>query len=473
MSNSDPIIDPSALSADPTSIALGALTTLRIEKLVAGGLGLRRGDSQVVFCPSTLPGELVRVEIVKGRKGVWYGGQPEILEAHEQRLIPPCPYVGQCGGCQFQHAAYSTQLHQKALILGEVLRRVGKLSEVAVEPVVPSPDPLGYRHALRMAVGHGEAGCFLGFHAWGTEVVVPVEECLLAVEPLKPIVRGVAEALHAARIPGRTVVQVEFRWSDSQAGCLVILRGMARSEARILKLTESIHRLPSLRGVVYEWLDPADPSQRTYSRKPPLVQGENYLCQSFMGLEVKVGYRSFMQANWKLFEVLGRELTQEISGSGRLRLLELYAGVGPLGMGLAHHGVHVTAVEVNKWAVEDARESVARNQLRSCRFRPASAESYLKTVQAGQYDAMLLDPPRAGLSQQVIRSLGELKIPRIWYVSCDMVTLARDLKALGDLGYRVQRVRPYDMFPQTAHLETVVTCIRPSGASKEPSGALT
>jgi 23S rRNA (uracil1939-C5)-methyltransferase len=473
MSNSDPITDPSALSADPTSIALGAVPTLRIEKLVAGGLGLSRWGGQIIFCPSTLPGELVRVEIVKGRKGVWYGGRPEILEAHEQRLMPPCPYVGQCGGCQFQHAAYSMQVHQKGLILDEVLRRVGKLPDVSVEPVVPSPDPLGYRHALRMAVGYGNAGCFLGFHAWGTDMVVPIEECRLAVEPLKPVVRGVDDVLRAARIPERTVVQVEFRWSDRQAGCLVILRGFARSEAQTIKLIEAIHRLPSLRGVVYEWLDPADPSQRTYSRKPPLVQGENHLWQTFMGLEVKVGYRSFMQANWKLFEVLGRELIQEIRGSCPPRILELYAGVGPLGMSLAHHGVHVTAVEVNKWAVEDARESVTRNQLRSCRFRPASAESYLKTVQAGQYDAMLLDPPRAGLSQQVIQSLGELKIPRIWYVSCDMATLARDLKALCALGYRVQRVRPYDMFPQTAHLETVVTCISPSATSEEPGGALT
>jgi 23S rRNA (uracil1939-C5)-methyltransferase len=191
-----------------------------------------------------------------------------------------------------------------------------------------------------------------------------------------------------------------------------------------------------------------------------------------MGLEVKVGYRSFMQANWKLFEVLGRELMQEIGDSGRLRLLELYAGVGPLGMILAHQGVHVTAVEVNRWAVEDARESVARNHLRSCRFRPASAESYLKTVQAGQFDAMLLDPPRTGLSQQVIRSLGELKISKLWYVSCDMATLARDLKALCALGYRVQRVRPYDMFPQTAHLETVVTCVAPPEARDGSSGPL-
>lgn len=343
-------------------------------------------------------------------------------------------------------------------MLEEVLRRIGKQPDVSVEPVTPSPDRLGYRHCLRMAVGHRQEGWYLGFYEGGTRAVVPIDRCLLAVDNLDPIVNAVERSLQTVPHHPRMIVQVEFRWSPLQAGCLVILRGFAKTESGIQNLLENILSLPALHGVVYEWLDPSDPSHQKRSVRPPLVRGADHLWQSYAGITLKIGHRTFMQANWKLFEELGRGLIQEIGDPGSLRLLELFAGAGPLGLSLAHAGARVTAVEVNKFAVDDARESMAKNHIRNCRFRIAAAESYLKTVPAHHFDGILLDPPRTGLSLQVVNSLAELKIPRIWYLSCDMPTLARDLNLLCSRGYRVQRVLPYDMFPQTAHLETLVTC---------------
>lgn len=455
---SAPITD-SPSSPPSVPIRVGSTLTLRIEKLVAGGSGLGRLDGQVVFCPGTLPDELVRIEIVKGRKGVWYGRRLEILEKHPDRAHPHCPHVGPCGGCQLQHVPYPLQLTQKALMLEEALRRIGKQSFVSPEPVVPSPDPFGYRYCLRMAAEPGPEGMHLGFFKGGTRTVLPIDRCLLPVDHLQRIVQGVEACLSTVNHPRRTIVQVEFRWSDLQNGCLVILRGLAESEFAVQPVLDKILSLPCLLGVVYEWLDPCDPSHQKRALKPSSIsRGVDHLWQSYLGLELKMGHRSFMQGNWKLFEVLGRRLLQEIGDLDRPRILELYAGTGPLGMSLARAGARVTAVEVNKFAVDDMRESMVRNDIRNFRVKSASAETYLQTVQARRFDGILLDPPRVGLSPQVVKRVASLKIPLVWYLSCDMPTLARDLNLLSSQGYRVKRVLPYDMFPQTAHVETLVTC---------------
>ncbi|MGD9852173.1 MAG: 23S rRNA (uracil(1939)-C(5))-methyltransferase RlmD [Nitrospirales bacterium] len=460
MSNSVPITDSSPTDS-PTSLKPGSFHTLRIEKLVAGGAGLARLDGQVVFCPHTLPGELVRVEILKGRKGVWYGKAAEILEPHEFRRIPPCSYVGKCGGCQLQHALYAVQVEQKSLMLQEVLRRIGKQTEIPMDSVVPSPLSLGYRYAIRLAVGQGKHNKVLGLFEAGEQTICPIDQCLLAVEDMHPMVKGVEEVLAGCPLPGGFIVNVEIRWSAYEAGGQVILRGLAKGDTKISVILDRLSQIPLVRGVVYEWLDPHDASHRKRSTQAsPLVRGANHLWQTYLGLQLKVGFRSFLQANWQAFERVGEDLLQGIESLAGIRILELYAGVSPLGMVLARAGARVTCVEINKWAVEDARASVTRNGIHGCRVKEAASESYLKTVQPGQFDGMLLDPPRVGLTTQVVDSIVEVGVPRLWYLSCDMPTLARDVKRLCDGGYRVQRVQPYDMFPQTAQLETLVTLCR-------------
>ena len=460
MSSSVQITDPSHTdslkSPQPCSVHL-----LRIEKLVAGGAGLARLGTHVVFCLHTLPGELVRVEILKGRKGIWYGKALEILEAHESRRPAPCSYVGQCGGCQLQHAPYDLQVEQKRRMLQEVLRRIGKQSESPIDPVVPSHLPLGYRFAVRFAVGKNRLGKLLGFYEAGEQRICPVEHCLLAVEDMQSIPKGVEEVLAGCHLPQGSITNVEIRWSGHETGGQVILRGFAKGATQMGVVLDRLSQVPLVRGVVYEWLDSGDGSRRKRSsRALPLVRGADHLWQEYLGLQLKVGFRSFLQANWHTFEQVGRDLVKGIERLPDRRILELYAGVSPLGMLLARAGARVTCVEINKWAVEDARASVSRNGIHGCRVKEAGAESYLQTVQSGQFDGMLLDPPRVGLTPEVVQQVVSLGVPQLWYLSCDMPTLARDMKRLCDGGYRVQRVQPYDMFPQTAQLETLVTFCR-------------
>lgn len=463
MSNFAPTIDPASFSSSP-SPQIGSSYSLRIEKLVAGGAGLARLDGHVVFCPHTLPGELVQVEILSGRKGVWYGQAKEILEPHGSRQTPPCPAAGTCGGCQLQHAPYALQLEQKGLMLQEVLRRIGKQEEVQVDPVVPSPYPLGYRYAIRLSVGQVNGRNVLGLYEAGGRTVYPIAQCLLAVEEMQSIVKTVQEVLAGCPVPRGFIVNVEIRWSAYESVGQVILRGLAKGDAKISVILDRLEQAPLVRGVIYEWLDPGDKSYRKRStHASPLVRGVDHLWQSYLSLALKVGYRSFLQANWALFESVGKDLLQSVVPLQGFRLLELYSGVSPLGLALARAGARVTCVEINKSAVEDARLSVSRNGLHGCRVKEAAVESYLQTVHHDQFDGILLDPPRIGLTSHVVDRVIALSVPKLWYLSCDMPTLARDVKRLCDGGYRVQRVQPYDMFPQTAQLETLVTLCRSTG----------
>jgi 23S rRNA (uracil1939-C5)-methyltransferase len=176
-----------------------------------------------------------------------------------------------------------------------------------------------------------------------------------------------------------------------------------------------------------------------------------------------------MQANWDVFQLLGKTVGEWLGNLKGQQILELYAGTGALGLSLASQGAQVTCVEGNPFAIHDARESLRVNKIPGCRVKISSVESYLTTVQSGAYDVILLDPPRAGLNPKVLDQLGALQVPRLLYLSCDAPSLARDIKTLCEKGYEIRRMQPFDMFPQTAHLETLVELVipQPSKSSNE------
>ncbi len=197
------------------------------------------------------------------------------------------------------------------------------------------------------------------------------------------------------------------------------------------------------------------------------MRGADHLWEDYGGLRLKMGFRSFMQANWDVFQLLGKTLVEWLGNLKGKRTLELYAGTGPLGLSLAGQGAQVTCVEGNPFAIYDARESIRVNKITRCRVKISSVESYLMTVQSDAYDVILLDPPRAGLNPKILDQLGALHVPQLLYLSCDAPSLSRDIKYLCEKGYEIRRMQPFDMFPQTAHLETLVELViaQPSKSS--------
>jgi 23S rRNA (uracil1939-C5)-methyltransferase len=364
--------------------------------------------------------------------------------------------VGRCGGCQLQHLRYEEQLRQKQIILQDALSRIGKLSGLSIAPVIPSPQPYGYRQVVRMGIGEGRDGWFLGFFESGSRNLFPVETCFLVSEDFRQTIGQLAKRLQMIAPQPQLLVNVEIRWSALEKKYVLIFHGNSTDEKEVARVFDATADLPDVHGWVYDPVDPSEPSRGRGFTEGAFVRGVDHLWETFGRLRLKIGFRSFMQANWPLFEVMGQtvqEWTGQISGKG---ILELYAGTGALGMSLAQAGARVTGVEVNRYAVQDARQSIQSNRIKGCRMRAVSVESYLSTVQCGEYDVILLDPPRTGLRPKVLEQLGVLRVPRLLYLSCDPPSLSRDVKALCAQGYTIHRLQPFDMFPQTAHLETLV-----------------
>ncbi len=427
-----------------------------IEKIVAGGHGLGRVGSQVVLVPGALPGEKLSVQIENKRRGVHRAEILQILQSSVDRIVPPCPIVGQCGGCQFQHQTYQSQIIHKRGMLQDALVRISKFSVPDIPGVVPSPRDFHYRTTVRFVVFKQGQGFQLGFFKQGTRIPVQATHCLLVPERAQELVTQLAHCLSGQRTLPVFLESLEVRWSQYLDQGLVILRGMCRENNQASGLLEVLRPVKRIAGIVGEFSQ-AGPNQR--SKTFLVLAGQDHIIERFHGLTLRIGHRSFMQANWPVFEALGEKLLEWGGDLEGRRILELYAGVGALGMTLARNGALVTVVEANAGALSDARRSAALSHVGRCRFRSQTAETYLSDTNVGEYEAILVDPPRTGLSPKVIQELGRILVPRLFYVSCDPATLARDLSRLSFFGYRIRRIQPFDMFPQTAHLETLVELI--------------
>ncbi len=428
--------------------------TVTIEKLVQGGRGLTHSDGQVLFVPGVIPGETVAVAMGARHHGAQEATVREVLKPAPERVPAPCPVYSECGGCQFQHIRYEDQLLHKVAILKETLARVGKLTVEAIPPVIPSPHPFGYRSTIRFTVFRDRNGFTLGFHRQGTDQPVAAACCLLVPEDLRPLVAEFHQRLGAlTQLPLR-LESVEIRRSLAQRATLLVYRVSHANRERAEKLFALFQNLPEVVGQV-----------ATTEKEGRWVQGQDWIGDRLDGLTFRLSDRSFLQAHWSLNESLSRLVREWVGPSPKTngqatRVLELYCGIGTLGLPLARHGALVTEVEANPYALADARHAAKVNHIGRCRFRPIKAEAMLQNVNPGDYDVVLVDPPRMGLSRECLQGLLSLKVERILYLSCDPATLARDLGRLAGGGYRIARLQPIDMFPQTAHLETLVELVR-------------
>jgi len=426
-----------------------------IEKLVQGGRGLARHESQVLFVRGAIPDEQVSVVMGARHKGFQEATISNVLAASPDRVAPPCPVYEICGGCQLQHIRYEAQLVQKAAILRETLARVGKLTVGDILPVVPSPDPYGYRSTVRFVVFRSGKGFALGFHREGTNEPVAAAGCLLVTEGIRKIAAAVSERLAAQRKLPLRLESVEIRHSRSFGHSLLVFRSDKTDKDQAGQLFELFKDLPDVVGLVVtsESNGRGRPAQRW-------VTGQDWIADRLGDLIFRISDRSFMQANWRLNELLSRTVADWAGAAPGLRALELYAGIGTLGLTLAQAGALVTLVEANPYALADARHAAKSNHVGRCRFRPLRAEAMLEAVKPGEYDLVLVDPPRTGLSAECLKELLRVGVGRLLYLSCDSATLARDLARLCEAGYHIGRIQPFDMFPQTAHLETLVELAR-------------
>ncbi len=449
--------------------------TVTIEKLVQGGRGLARHHSQVLFVRGAIPAETVSVMGGARQKGVQDARVSGVLVASPDRVTPPCPVYEICGGCQLQHIRYEAQLAYKRDMLEETLMRLGKVKVDQIPSIIPSPNPYEYRSTVRFVVFRQGAGFALGFHREGTNESVAAGGCLLVPASTRDVVSRLSERLASQpKLPFR-LESVEIRQSVAFGSTQVTYRTGPADRERASRLFELFQDIPGVAGQVVsacgevKWQKAKGGRMTqggTESAEPPgfrrhrWVQGQDWIADRLDDLIFRISDRSFMQANWALNETLSATVSEWVGASEGLRVLELYSGIGTLGLPLARRGAFVTEVEANPYALADARHAAKINHIGRCRFRPLRAEAMLLTTQTGEYDVIIVDPPRTGLSPACVKEVLRVGGERVLYLSCDAPTLARDLSRLCGGGYRVARLQAFDMFPQTAHLETLVELVR-------------
>jgi 23S rRNA (uracil1939-C5)-methyltransferase len=391
----------------PTDSGEGVLT-LRIEGLAAGGDGVAHApDGRVVFVPFTAPGDRVRVVIGLRRARFMKGDVLELLEAGPGRTDPLCPVFGVCGGCDWQHLAYETQLEAKRTILRDAIERIAHLPVPERFSFRPSPSPYAYRSRARVSAERGR----VGFKRRRSHAVCATARCPVLVPALdEPLARLAAEPPQATG---------EWELSAGSGGSTCVAQLPVRDSGA--------------------WVD-----------------------VDVLGERLRVSAGSFLQANEALREPLASAVG-EAAGHGAL-CLELFAGAGLFTLPLARRFERLVAVESNPGAVADLEENLAAAGLGEIEIVAQAVEEAFEggALASLRPDAVVLDPPRSGLEPAAREGLPRLAAPRVVYVSCDPATLARDVAVLADRGYELVALEGFDLFPQTAHVEAVA-CLRRSG----------
>lgn len=399
---------------------------LTLERLAYGGTSLGRlEDGRAVFVPFALPGERVRVRLVDERRGFVHAELLEVLEAAAGRIAPKCPHFGQCGGCHYQHMPYAEQCQAKTRILRDQLERIGKIETPPLQPMLPAPKAWNYRNRLQF---HLTPDGRLGFQSPGATQIVPIDECHLpeaALNDLWP---------HLEFEPGAPFTRVSIL-TDSNGDLMLILEsGTAAPPNLELEADISVVHL--------------------FDGNALVLAGSEHLTMKILNRSFRLSAGSFFQVNTSMAEEMVKHV-QSLLPQQIETLLDIYCGVGLFSAFLAPRCQRLIGIEISPPACEDfvvnldAFDHVELYEAPAEICLPVLAEQITAPVCA------VLDPPRAGLEKQVVDALQVLAPEQIVYISCDPSTLARDARRLIAGGYHLKQVTPFDLFPQTYHIESI------------------
>jgi 23S rRNA (uracil1939-C5)-methyltransferase len=436
-------------SATEQRPARGELLTLDVESLAYGGKGVARRNGYVVFVSGALPGDRVKAEVTRAKRGYAEASATEILRESPERIPPRCDHGGEpCPGAPWQSLPYEEQLRHKQRQVDDALVRLGGLDSFELEEIEPATEQWRYRNKLEYSFGERDGELVLGFHARGRwDVVVDAEDCQLASE------RNNAKRNELRAWARSEELSAYDRRRQHGALRNLVVRDGRRSgqlQTRLVTSATEIPRPPvDLHTVVAGSASGTD--------GPTGVLGDEYLEEELCGLRFRISHGAFFQTNTEMAERLYGIAAEMAALSGTERVFDLFCGIGTLGLSIAREAGELWGVEVVAEAVVDAEENARRNDIANARFRAGDARKQIRPLleEAGAPDLVLVDPPRAGLSKKVVRRLIECDAPRIVYVSCNPTTLAPNAAQLAEAGYRLRRVRPVDMFPQTPHIECV------------------
>ncbi|TFH40483.1 MAG: class I SAM-dependent RNA methyltransferase [Lysobacterales bacterium] len=401
--------------------------TIHLHDISHGGDAVGELDGKTIFVPLGIPGETVCVTITDDHPRYANARLVEVLEPSPLRVAPSCPHFGRCGGCQWQHIAYPYQLELKQRIVSSQLQRIGKLPNVRVQPVIGMENPWAYRNNVQYAL---DASGQLGFRALRSHDIVPISECWIA----HPLLEDLAAAfdLECAGLTGLTL-----RVGAATGEQLVIFEGDSVPDIEVDFPVSCVYQSPE--------------------GKVTVLAGDSCYHEQLNQRLWQVSGPSFFQVNTSQAERLLRTVSERLLDKNIDTLIDAYCGVGTFALSLASRAKRVIGIEESPWAIYDAEANRLANE--DVTFQVGATEELLPDGINADC-TVILDPPRAGCKPEVLQTLAVSGSKQVIYVSCDPATLARDLALLARYGYQIGDVQPIDMFPQTNHIECVVSVKR-------------
>ena len=452
------------------------IVTTEIEDIGTGGEGIGRAEGYALFIKDTVIGDVVEAKIMKMKKNYGYARLMRILSPSKHRVEPRCIFARKCGGCQIQEMSYEEQLRFKEKKVRGNLARIGGLSDEllaqVMEPVVGMDEPFGYRNKAQFPIGTDKEGNLVaGFYAGRTHSIIPNTGCALGVPVNKEILECVLEFMKEYRISAydeekhtglvrHVLIRYGFRTKEIMV-CLII-NGECLPHSEVL--SERLSKIEGMTSITVN-VNKERTNVIMGSRVKPLW-GQTYITDYIGDVRYQISPLSFYQVNPVQTEKLYGLVLEYAGLTGEETVWDMYCGIGTISLFLAQRAGRVYGVEIVPQAIEDAKENARINKAENAEFYVGKAEEVLPEYyrkyekehpgEKAYADVIVVDPPRKGCDEALLRTMADMGPERIVYVSCDSATMARDVKMLRQEGYEVERVRAVDMFPQTVSVETVV-----------------
>ncbi len=434
---------------------------VRITDFGTDGEGIAKIDGFTVFVPSAVKGDLARILIVKEKKNFGYGKLLEVIEPSEVRAEPQCSVFGKCGGCSMQSVSYNAQLEYKKNKVLEALRRIGGFKDAEINSVTGSDPCYYYRNKAQFPVVSTPDGVKAGFYAPHSHRVVPTGECSLQDSRSNALAKAVTDWASENDIPifdeesGNGLLRrICMRCTKDEAVLVLVTAGAL---PHLDKLTQKIPaQFPYVKGIVQNFN--SKKTNNIYGEYDEVIFGTPYIFDYIGNIKYKIHYKSFYQVNPYTTKLLYEKALELCACDKTQSVFDLYCGTGTISLFLAQSAKNVIGIEIIPDAVKNAKENAALNNIDNAQFYCGEAEVVApKLIKSGiSADAVVLDPPRKGCDEKLIRAIGQMKPDRVVYVSCDCATMARDAKKLSEYGYTLSEVHVFDQFPQTSHVESVV-----------------
>ena len=442
---------------------------LKIIDVTIDGKGVGKIDNMAVFVPGAALGDELEVKIIKACKSYFVGKIEKIIVPSKDRITPDCNHFTKCGGCSFRHISYDAELKIKKKHVSDCISRIGGFKDTKIDEIVPAENLNFYRNKSQIPVGNAGGKIISGFFSPHSHRIVNCDECLLHPAEFDKIVCAVKFWMERFKISayneasGKGLVRhIYMRYAEKTGEimvCLAVNGGDIPFKNELLKvLTENFK---NIKGVILNIN--REKTNVILGKKSVVIWGKGFITDELCGFKFNISPLSFYQVNRSQTERLYNLVKSNLNLSKNSLILDLYCGIGTIGLSLSGSAREIIGAEIVPEAVKDAKENARINGINNAKFFCCDASEIAEKLKNfnENLDAVVIDPPRKGCSLKLIQDVIKMEPKKIAYVSCNPATLARDLKIFSENSdFKIEKIIPVDMFPRTSHVETIVLMSR-------------